>query len=157
MLLKCYGDFSWLPNNALAGIELPTMVFTPVEDVDLECSGFYNPTERLIVVCEGDEYQDTTAAIIAHEFRHHMQNMCGETDPFPPRFNPCVPYGQAIAEFYSNSKSEYEALLFEHKFARNWCNDWQLRKLVNEQQKAPFVVPRETQHMPISPQTGKTY
>lgn len=132
ILIKSYGDLSWLPNSTLCGIDMPRIIYLKPEETDLMCSGFYDPSEKTIAVIQGEEHEEETASILAHEFMHHLQNVRGTTDESPPRFNREIPYEEAIAEFYKSSREEYEALLFECKFAKGWLNDWQLRKLVWE-------------------------
>ena len=131
MLLKCYGELSWLPNSVLIGIDLPSLHFSNIDDFGIDCGGGYRPRKQEIFVME--DYEDNlTASVIAHEFMHHLQHLNGVVDDNPARMNPDLDYEDGIGEYFNNHPREYEALLFEHKIAKDWLNEWWLEKLVVE-------------------------
>lgn len=128
MLIKCYGEFSWLPNSSLAGVTLPEIEFIDQKYFQLECSGFYNHESHKIIIMEDNP--ELHAAAIAHEFWHHHQLMSGVDMSNPPRIDGELSFEQSIIKYFKGSWQEYEALLFEQKVAKNWSNDWWLRGLV---------------------------
>lgn len=127
MLIKCYGEFSWLPSSAVVGVILPTIIYD-ASDVGIDCSGFYTPSEQSITVREFDK--TLIPSVISHEFMHHLQNINGTLNPVGARLDPNLNYEESIKQYFTTSINEYEALLFEHKFTKSWLNDWWLRKLV---------------------------
>jgi len=59
--------------------------------------------------------RDTSPSTIAHEFRHHLQYMNGINSEIQEwDFN--KPFKDAIIEYYTNSFSEMDALLYECKY-----------------------------------------
>lgn len=134
VLLKCYGEFSWLPNSVLAGVVLPSLCFVEPDDLIVESQGYYSHDEQKITVgiFDDDEYGDTMASTMAHEFMHHRQLMSGISLENPSQFDDGVSYNEGISRFFNADPREYEALIFEVKVAKNNLNDWFLNKLVAE-------------------------
>ncbi len=134
MLLKCYGEFSWLPSNFLKGITLPLFYFLSEEEIGLRCSGCYRTfpnSNKIPEIFIDPELEELVPSSIAHEFMHHIQFTNGLTME-EPRVNYGLPYEAEIARFFKTSKIEYEALLFQNKIAKDWLCDWWLNKLVAE-------------------------
>lgn len=120
-------DFNWLPNSILKGVKLPKIIYE--EDTGQDYGGYYTFDSDHIVIVETDHISST----IAHEFRHYLQwdtkiryIMHGTS------FNQGNNYELAIKNYFRDNIIEMDALLFEHKYAKNWLNDWWLRKLVLE-------------------------
>ena len=115
----------------------------PVPDVvyvdSLKVGGFYHPPTEdpifhrgvvapparngLIVV--GVHYDDVDPSTLAHEFRHHWQYHNGiEFDHIP--LNSDVEGDQwwdHIYDYFTKSKTENDALMFEYRVAKNWSNE----------------------------------
>lgn len=116
-------DLNWLPTHMFKGITYPTISFEP--DINQSYGGYYTHGTGHIVVVEDE---DTLISIIAHEFRHYLQDLNGisvATD-----FQIVGTYEESIASYFRNIPTEFDALLFEYKYAKDACNEWWLRKLV---------------------------
>lgn len=114
-------------------LPLPRVVFHPLDGM----GGFYHfpePAEVLI----GETHYDATkglivvstetehpASIIAHEWRHHWQTFHGWTyDGIDwPEVETDDEYWPNVARYFAASKSELDALLFEHRKAPDWISE----------------------------------
>jgi len=113
-------------------VVVPEVVFTSLNDAsgyyyqpgdyELCIDGrFYDGIFGIMVISDGD----LIASTIAHEWRHHWQRHNDfEFDHVPLR--PDLPYEENIAHYFSSSKSEMDALLFERRNAPNYLNDYWL-------------------------------
>jgi hypothetical protein len=120
----------WLP--------LPAIVIASQVYLDtLNCEGMWcPPNESIEYVVEGRCYEASQGLIIladnacdgtlAHEFRHHWQYWRG----FPPDtsagIDPTLPRKEAIVQYFSNSRTEMDALLYEARKApkHNSAVEW---------------------------------
>ena len=127
-------DFNWLPTSMLKGVTLPKIIR---EEHTGKYDGYYTLGNNTIVVANEDEKLE--AATIAHEFRHHLQyHRYGDWTPLGWGTNSTLSYKQQIHMYFITQIHEYDALLFEHKYAPNFLNDWWLNKLVNPKELSPF-------------------
>lgn len=115
-------EYSWLPNSLTKGVKLPKIEYEPI---NFNYGGYYDGEK--IVVVENEEC--IVAATIAHEFKHHLQAQ-NKRKLKIVSFDTECDYEISVRKYYRSSWSEFEALMFEHKYAKNWCNDWQLRKIM---------------------------
>lgn len=132
MLIKSFGEFSWLPSSLLKAVELPSIFFMDMDEIEVVCAGYYSPSEQLIAI-NVDEDEKDIPATIAHEFMHHLQLLRGDDfSAVVSRINDDVSYEEAISQYFNNDPKEYEALLFESKIEKTETNDFWLKKLVIE-------------------------
>ena len=80
------------------------------EYCEVELDGKCVSVENGLIVIESD----TSPSTIAHEFRHHLQ-WCHGVDSEIQEWNFNKPFKDAIIEYYTNSLTEMDALLFECK------------------------------------------
>lgn len=119
-------DISWLPNSLFKDIKSPIVLYEPYSNQSY--SGYYtHGTNKLTIV---EHYEDTIASTISHELCHYIQYMEGRINPKGSSFEIVGTYEESIRTYFRTQKDEMEALLFEYKYAKNWCNDWWLNKLV---------------------------
>jgi len=119
-------DLNWLPHSLFKGITYPTVVLEE-EEKEQSYSGYYTPGTGIITVVP----TSTVASTIAHEFRHYLQDLNGIC--VGSNFQEGNSYEEAIREYFLTQPTEMDALLFEFSYAKDWCNDWWLRKLVLNQ------------------------
>ena len=120
-------DLSWLPNHLLKDITLPKIEFVPNSG---EYSGYYQHNSNTLFIVEGIENIEST---IAHEFKHYLQEKDGYLTKKPLNWailENALGYESSINYYFTHDYCEYEALLFEYKYAKCYYNDWWLRKLV---------------------------
>ncbi len=116
-------DLNWLPTSLFKGIIYPTVIYE--DDIDQKYGGYYtHGTNELVVVESGD----TNASTIAHEFKHYLQHQKYKIPGSIWKLTGT--YEESIYRYFHSYWWEMEALLFEHKIAKDWNNDWWLRKLV---------------------------
>lgn len=120
MIANSYSELRWV-RGIDKDIPFPTIIF----DNDHNFSGCYYHPEDSIVNVNGREFELKNGLIIfnidfgdpstlAHEWRHHWQWYNGwKVDSILPNYE--IGYKEAMIEFYSNSISELDALLFEIK------------------------------------------
>jgi hypothetical protein len=120
-------ELSWLPNHLLKGITLPKIIYEDKKDQNY--GGYYSNNTLMIVASE-----DFIASTIAHEFKHYLQDLNNELpntiaswNSYDKKFG----YEKGISNYFKYNKYEYEALLFEYKYAKTDINEWWLRKLVH--------------------------
>ena len=119
-------DITWLPNHLLKDIDLPKVIIEEYKGQSY--SGYYRDGTKKLIVVE----TSTIVSTIAHEFCHYLQYTKNTLTKNNTSFFIEDTYEKSIKKFFRNDISEYEALLFEHKYAKDWLNDWWLRKLVLE-------------------------
>lgn len=120
-----YKDLGWLPTSVLKSISPPKIIME--EAIGQPYSGYYTQgSGKLVVVASNTE--DST---IAHEYCHYLQYISGrEMQGSVWNINNGETYEGSIHRYFTTYPWEYEALLFEYKYARNWLNEWWLRKLI---------------------------
>lgn len=100
-----YPDIVYMKNNSYSGCYYhPQDVVVQLDDKE------YELINGLIVINEGDD-----PATIAHEFRHHQQYLEGYDNKNPQTFNNEVSYRQAVKEYFTTCKFEWDCLLYELK------------------------------------------
>jgi len=114
---------TWLPNSLLKGITPPKIVFEEFKGQPY--SGYFLHATQKITVVEGY----TEASTIAHEFCHYLQHLKGNIVASTWKVEGT--YEESIHKYFTTNKSEYEALRFEYKYAKDYLNEWWLRKLVH--------------------------
>jgi len=114
-------DLNWLPTSLKKSCVEPTLIFEPPSS---KYGGYYRDSDNLIVVVESEDVADT----IAHEFCHHLQHELYDWEAAELDFS--LPYNQMITKYFRGCRMEFEALLFEYKYAKTDNNDWWLNKLV---------------------------
>ncbi|MCP4437528.1 MAG: hypothetical protein GY810_01040 [Aureispira sp.] len=123
----CYSsEFSWLPNSILKGVELPAIVYEELNNQNY--GGYYTHGSKEIVVVTGEE--ELIPSAIAHEFCHYLQYNSGCIMHGSDFSAEDTTYEKAIHNYFSYDSIEFSALLFEYKHAKNYINEWWLRKLV---------------------------
>jgi len=122
-------ELSWLPNSLLKDIILPTVIIE--ENKGQNYAGFYRKEENLIWLSYDEKL---LPGYIAHEFMHHLQHLRGSIHPLSLRldFKTYNTYDKNINIYFNSQWWELEALLFEYKIAKDYLNEWWLRKLVME-------------------------
>ena len=113
---------------------LPEFVFGSPEG---GCQGYYRqPADCELLV--GDKYVDQKNGVcvitdlceddlgaMAHEFRHHLQWLSDWTyDGVPLSWNDPDTYAANITEYFTTSRSEMDALLFERSVSSNDLNGY---------------------------------
>ena len=123
---------TWLPNSLLKGVkDIPTIEI--VEDTGQNYGGYYTHGSNNLVVVYNEDYPENVASTIAHEFCHHLQYENVREELPGSQFNIIDNnYELSIRHYFKKYWWEMEALLFEHKYAKSYLNDWWLRKLVLE-------------------------
>ena len=122
-------DLNWLPTSLFKGIKYPIVIYE--EDIGQNYSGFFtHKTNRLTVVDNNEGLEGT----IVHEFCHYLQDITVGLPDYPYnsgnfKFSE-YSYEEGIERYFKSYWWEMQALLFENKIAKDWCNDWWLRKLV---------------------------
>lgn len=117
-------DLNWLPHSLFKGISYPTVEY---EDLgDQSYGGYYTTgTGKILIVAD-----DTEASTIAHEVRHYLQDISGLLDDKGSSFEVEGSYEDSITRYFLTQPTEFDALLFEYKYAKSWLNEWWLEKLV---------------------------
>lgn len=100
-----------------------------------ECGGYYAPPEKRIFDIGGHEVDGrfgviavnsseagSIPATLAHEWRHHWQWHRGIE--FDHVAYDVSDYEASIGNYFRSSRTEMDALLFEHKVARGWVNEY---------------------------------
>ena len=118
-------DITWLPNHLLKDIDLPKVITE--ENIGQNYGGYYTQGTKNITIV----YSDIIASTITHEFCHYLQNIQGRSIK-SSKWEIKGTYEESIKNYFKNSINEYEALLFEYKYAKDYLNEWWLRKLVME-------------------------
>jgi hypothetical protein len=116
---------SWLPNSVTKGFSSPKIVW---EQPNNEYGGYYELGTEEIIVVETEDAQCT----IAHEFRHYTQHRKGQIALEGGELDLSIPYESMITKYFRSWWHEYDALLFEYKYAKTELNEWWLKKLVWE-------------------------
>lgn len=119
-------ELNWLPHSLFKGIPYPIVVFQ--EDKGQSYGGYYTHNSGILTIVEHEFVPST----IAHELKHYLQELSGNP-PTPTNFKVVGTYEQSIKNYFCSVISEFEALLFEYKYAKSWVNEWWLRKLVLDQ------------------------
>ena len=122
-------ELNWLPNHLLKDITLPKVKY--VDENNLPYSGYYAHESKVLTVATC--YEELVPSTIAHEFKHYLQEVKGTLGNNPPSwkiYEDKFGYEKGIKNYFKYNKSEYEALLFEYKYAKDWCNEWWIRELV---------------------------
>ncbi len=98
------------------------------------CSGYYVPPEKTLwdicgqevdgrfgVIAVDTKDPDLIPSTISHEWRHHWQ--WSNDIPFDHVPYDVSDYNASIHNYFRQSRTERDALLFEHKVARNWLTE----------------------------------
>lgn len=121
--------FNWLPLSERKGIDIPTV---SIESNTGQPYGglYYIEYNHVVAVDYGNE--KLLAATLAHEFRHACQNQLNQKNcRLGSTIAVGLPYELQINWYFNKYEHEMDALLFEHKHARNEQNDWWLKHLVS--------------------------
>lgn len=129
-----YSDLNWLPISMLKDVSLPELIFE--DDMDVSYGGMYinyydSPKGNIISIVDYDD--DETASSIIHEFCHHLQyirygfTIGSSFKLYQDRFDT---FEEAIKFYFLSQPREFEALLYQNKYAKTKSNEWWLRKLV---------------------------
>lgn len=119
-------DISWLPLSLRKNIDLPKVVYEPVND--LYGGYFINGTKEIIVV----EYEPQVPSTIVHEYCHYLQDISGKlpTKGSNVSLFEKYSYNKAIRLYFRTQWWEMEALLLEHKIAPTAVSRFWLKALV---------------------------
>ena len=114
---------------------MPEVMFYPMDG----CSGrYYYPRKdkeifdedgrgywmRYGVIAINPEVNCDYAGTIAHEWRHHWQCFNGIPFELSKRPDECEDYNEGLRRYFTSSKTELDAVRFEHKHAGVW-EEWE--------------------------------
>ena len=117
-------ELNWLPRSIFKGVKYPEISFE--EPNNQNYSGYFlHHTNKLVIVYNEFEY-----STIAHEVRHYIQSQYSELTA--SKFEIRDSYEKTIYNYFTTNPFEFDALLFEYKYAKSIFNEWWLRKLVLE-------------------------
>ena len=135
-------DLNWLPQSLRKGIQLPTVVITKTLPRTQNAAGAYyepwhgeewfdgrpisNPNGILGVREDSMESAEDFATTLIHEWRHHWQRFNAPFYYDAPRIKPHSYGDDYLTQFFTTSRCEFDALLFEVKYAPD---DENLRRL----------------------------
>lgn len=116
-------DLTWLPLSVRKNIELPRVEFE--EWADQPYGGYYQ--KGILTIVE----HESTAAVIAHEFRHYLQDLNGTLGP-GRRWSDYAghSYNKSIRHYFRSQGWEMDALIFQHKTAPTKVSKFWLQALV---------------------------
>lgn len=110
---------TWIPLSERKGIDPPRVVLEPYTGQNY--SGYYTTgTKTLVVVDRESDGQSTIATIIAHEYRHYVQDVTGLfdiTNGSDVSMFDKHEYNTAIRLYFRKQPHELDALLFQAKVA----------------------------------------
>ena len=120
-------SLTWLPLSHRKGITLPKIIFE--EWAGQNYGGYY---DGRIVVVANPEWEEEIPSILAHEYRHHLQV---ELNTYSLSVNPSyirtdLEYEKQITWYFRTFTHEYDALLYQDKYARSETSHWWLKHLV---------------------------
>lgn len=119
-------SINWLPLSHRKNTSQVKIVYE--EPNNQNYGGLYHPGLNTLVIVYNKCIKEE-ASVISHEFRHHFQYEKGiKFDHIA--FDPRVPYEQAIRKFFRSSKTEFDALLYQYKYANSEQTNWWLKELV---------------------------
>jgi hypothetical protein len=129
-------ELTFLPLSLRKGIDLPKVIIE--EYCSQNYGGYYDTTSNVIVAVDREaEGSSTLATVLAHEFRHFLQYRYTEKvtlknsgEFFNQQFEK-LSYNKFIRAYFRNIDSEYDALLFQHKYAKAPITEFWLKALVN--------------------------
>ncbi len=124
-----HSELSWLPLSDRKNIDLPNILWE--EYTGQEYGGYYeHGSTNLVIVMRDERTVDST---IAHEFKHYLQYINGNSSINGSDLTVFskYDYNTAITIYFKTQPHELDALLYEHKIARNYWNDFWLRGLIN--------------------------
>lgn len=123
-------SINWLPLSHRKGIILPKVEF---EEPNGQVYGGYcdYSKRRIVVVNNNDTHHE--ANILSHEFRHWQQLVLNlvKIVVLSPEIGNHTSYESMIKWYFTNSASEFDALLYSHKYAKSDISEYWLRQLVN--------------------------
>lgn len=117
---------NWLPLSDRKNIDSVRLIFEP--NVGQNYGGLYYSDSRTICVVESG-CEKHVASTIAHEYRHHIQNQIRNVPKkvIVPRKSSYESYATDIKWYFSNSISEYDALLYQNKVAKSDLSEYWLK------------------------------
>ena len=122
--------FNWLPLSDRKNIDIPRVY---VEEYDNQFyGGYYQFDEKNSYIVVVDRPDAVIESVLAHEFRHHIQAVLNQHyyQSDATILSNDVPYEQMIRTYFRTQPNEFDALLYEHKYAKSELNDWWLNHLV---------------------------
>jgi hypothetical protein len=127
-------EFRWIPNSFTKNIELPNLVWEPQHnEYGGKYSWYEDRNEKPYITLVENTYSETYTieSTIMHEFCHHIQYVYNRKIPnvYMPSFD-YENYEDHIYKYFTANPNEYEALLFENKYAKCENNEYWLRKLI---------------------------
>ena len=121
--------FNWLPLSDRKNITIPKVIVEPFSYQ--QYGGYCEPAKSIIVVVEHPT-TDIPAAL-AHEFRHHIQYELNQhRSSVSSVMLEDASYEDMIHHYFTTQPHEYDALLYEYKYAKSDLNDWWLNCLTKE-------------------------
>jgi len=118
--------FNWLPISDRKNIDSVRVQVEPANGQNY--GGWYCYVSKLISVVDTGCEKDL-ASVLAHEYRHHIQWQLRSVPlvPVPPRNSTFETYELDIKWYFSNSPSEYDALLYQNKVAKSELSEYWLK------------------------------
>lgn len=120
-------SITWLPLSVRKGLDTPKIVYESYTDQPY--GGFYRNNMILVVVRD----EKDIPAIIAHEYKHHIQKHTGNKFIVPndvlEGFNK-YSYNRAIRNYFRRMWWEMEALVFQEKYTPTEIGRFWLQGLV---------------------------
>lgn len=131
---------TWIPLSERKGIDPPRVIIEPYTGQNY--SGYYNTgSSTLVVVDREAEGQATIASIMAHEYRHYVQDVTGTFDLSAgsdvTMFDKYC-YNTAIRKYFREQPFEMDALLFQAKVACDKLTKFWLDGLVKSTYNKDF-------------------
>jgi len=131
MLTKIHETFNWLPHSHIKGLPLPKVY---LGQYNPQFSGVYYVDSNEIIVTESPNYPEEKyiTAILVHEIRHAQQRYFNLVKWVKggSKWEPELGYEKAITKYFRTQQHEFDALFYEHKYAKTDINDWWLKELV---------------------------
>lgn len=121
---------TWLPLSHRKGIETPRVILEEYSNQNY--GGYYLVGTKDIVVVANPDWIDDIPTTIAHEYRHYTQYVQGTYSLIkkPSYIRTDLEYEEQIAWYFRTFDHEYDALLYQDKYARSETSHWWLKHLV---------------------------
>lgn len=124
-------SITWLPLSHRKNITAPKIVME--EYTGQLYGGYYDVVKKLIVaVFNPDWGEQELVSILAHEYRHHVQNELGMYKQLNSFIRTDLEYEKQIKWYFNTFDWEMDALVYQNKYAKSETSDWWLRKLVKQ-------------------------
>jgi hypothetical protein len=128
-----FSELNWIAKKE-KGVMLPLIIFESIdaggyyynpEKNEIMLNEKYYPLDKGLIVIDISSPEEILNTI-AHEWRHHIQFMNGIEMEAMEWDNDKEDYKQNIIDYFTQSRTEMDALLFSNKHAPTECSiEWQ--------------------------------